>query len=681
MIKYKNMLSPLILVIILVTSVNLFSQGKKSMEVGDIDWVLKDNLDEGEWSWGWGETRAWNDGYFDGIYAIKGTFLGCKDWQDEGGSNVPVKISGIGLYEANEALEVMAIPDAAGFTINRYYRYQPPTITVDGIGIEARYPVDDADHVDPGRMPGNADGLIESMINTNMGVSIRHRAIGFSQQNHDKYLIREFILKNTGNIDMDPDIELPNNFIDDLYFLRSVRAHELLKPWYSAIGIMPGEDLRICYGYSARSLGTMEDDFGGSMTTAEDWAGLLLYSFFYGEQTIFASAAANDFSNDDTNQPQMTAYTDTDYFPTATNALNLSEGEQAQLYQLMSEGAAEIEGYFQPQQPGSKTGRHSVPLDQRGFAHPSEMESYGWTANVLYSIGPYDLNIGDSVKIVIAEVYGNLSGEMRYQVAKDWQDNKVTWQGPDILPQQYIDNPGLTVSTDGKTEAANRSKDNWIYTAYDSMITTASNAESYPTFSGYRVYRSLGSWTPEGEGIGEWKKVYECGGNSGNPVVNEWQDETARRAEAYYYAVTSFDDGSQTNFKGGNEILESNPILNHTTQAAFKLFTPGESLDDIVVVPNPYNLSATNQNFPGEGNKIMFYGLPLKCTIRIFTEAGDLIRVIEHEGSGDHPWGEKGIEQTYLATDVGQIVVSGLYIAHIETPDGQSTVRKFIVVR
>ena len=75
----------------------------------------------------------------------------------------------------------------------------------------------------------------------------------------------------------------------------------------------------------------------------------------------------------------------------------------------------------------------------------------------------------------------------------------------------------------------------------------------------------------------------------------------------------------------------------------------------------------------------MFYGLPLKCTIRIFTEAGDLVKVIEHEGSGDHPWGD--IEQEYQATEVGQIVVSGLYIAHIQTPDGQSTVRKFIVVR
>jgi hypothetical protein len=216
------------------------------------------------------------------------------------------------------------------------------------------------------------------------------------------------------------------------------------------------------------------------------------------------------------------------------------------------------------------------------------------------------------------------------------------------------------------------------------QIRWTNEAESDLTFAGYRIYRAVGDWfpnVPEEQDVlvGNWEKVYECGGNSGNPIVNEWKDETTKRAEANYYSVTAFDNGSKTNYKGEQEVLESNPLLSQARSPAFKFFTPGETLDDIVVVPNPFNLSAGNLNFPGESNKIMFYGLPLKCTIRIFTEAGDLLKVIEHDGSGDHPWGD--IAQEYQATEIGQIVVSGIYIAHIETPEGESTIRKFVVVR
>jgi len=124
--------------------------------------------------------------------------------------------------------------------------------------------------------------------------------------------------------------------------------------------------------------------------------------------------------------------------------------------------------------------------------------------------------------------------------------------------------------------------------------------------------------------------------------------------------------------------LESTIFQTYTTQGASLLGEAG-TLEEVVIAPNPYNLSAVDKNFPGEENKIVFFNVPSKCTIRIFTETGDLVRVIEHEGGGSVPWGK--IRQDHLATDIGQIVVSGIYIAHIETPDGKSSVRKFVVVR
>jgi len=90
-------------------------------------------------------------------------------------------------------------------------------------------------------------------------------------------------------------------------------------------------------------------------------------------------------------------------------------------------------------------------------------------------------------------------------------------------------------------------------------------------------------------------------------------------------------------------------------------------------VPNPYNLTTLQYGEPGK-DRIMFLNIPPICTIRIFTERGDLIKTIEHtDGSGDEAWNS--------VTSSRQVVVSGLYIAHFETPDGESAIRKFVIIR
>ena len=97
---------------------------------------------------------------------------------------------------------------------------------------------------------------------------------------------------------------------------------------------------------------------------------------------------------------------------------------------------------------------------------------------------------------------------------------------------------------------------------------------------------------------------------------------------------------------------------------------------EIRVVPNPYHIKARNLQFGAfdGADRLAFYGLPAECTIRIYTERGDLIDVLEHkDGSGDELW--------HSTTSSKQIIVSGLYIAHILTPDGQSAFRKFVVIR
>ena len=110
--------------------------------------------------------------------------------------------------------------------------------------------------------------------------------------------------------------------------------------------------------------------------------------------------------------------------------------------------------------------------------------------------------------------------------------------------------------------------------------------------------------------------------------------------------------------------------------------------DAIRIVPNPYNIRSAQLQFPGEPDKIEFFNIPGHCTIRIYTENGNLIKTISHEnGSGDESWNSN--------TSSDQVVVSGVYIVHftvtqdytdpatgqVEYRKGDTAYKKCIIIR
>lgn len=102
----------------------------------------------------------------------------------------------------------------------------------------------------------------------------------------------------------------------------------------------------------------------------------------------------------------------------------------------------------------------------------------------------------------------------------------------------------------------------------------------------------------------------------------------------------------------------------------------GQGLDLVRVVPNPYDKRSRLFQFGEDSqyDRIAFYGLPEACKLMIFTERGDLIWEKMHtSGSGDELWDSK--------TSSGQIVVSGIYFLYVEKPNGQSIIRKFVIIR
>ena len=698
----------------------ILAQGvKKVMNVGQIRWEIVDQADEGEGSWGWGQDLTFTSGYQEAFGSTKCLMIASRDFTDTTGTTHSVWVSGHGQWEVDDQKAVLPVPDSEQATIRRYYRNQPPSIVVDGLNLEDPFPLNYSDAVNPAAIPGNADGLITSFITTDMGVSIRQRVIGFAQQNHDEYIIKEYTFINTGNVDADEEIELPGQTIKDFYFLKQIRPREWnQRPWTSATGLMPGDDLRVLYGYPSREEGSDYDNLGDP--DVDGGTGMLWNTYAAGEAIVFASKSPQEFNVDDINQPSSTMHLDVDFDAFTFHSNNMTTTQKQKLYEVMQNGATNLEGIFWPLLTGTKPGSHGVPLDQRGFTYITEMEGFGYSASTAWSAGPYTLAPGDSIKIAIAHVFGSISPEKAWEVGQAWINDNATFGdnvigGPtDKLPQQYRDNPEL-YAADERSEQSNWAKDNWVLTGVDSLlknaraaqwayqnnftvpqappppsievtslpdhirITWGDEAAGFGNLAGYRVYRSIGSWFPtvleNGTTlVGGWQLIHEAGPND-----REFLDDAAQTAVAHYYAVTAFDNGNGgADFDGQSHVLESNIAANATINSSERL-SPGGSLDQVVVVPNPYNISSSDIQFAGEGNKIGFFNVPSTCTIRIFTESGDLVQTINHEGSGIAFWGN--LAQEFQATSTGQIVNSGLYIAHIETPDGESAVRKFVIVR
>ena len=168
----------------------------------------------------------------------------------------------------------------------------------------------------------------------------------------------------------------------------------------------------------------------------------------------------------------------------------------------------------------------------------------------------------------------------------------------------------------------------------------------------------------------KWEFVYE----TTNRTQTTYVDQTVQRGVNYYYAVTAVDNGTQ-NTSGLDVGLKLESSMDATrSQLPAASFKPGLNTSGTVrVVPNPATVAAGGLGFAGTPNKILFVNLPVKCTLRIFTETGDLVQTIHHYGTADDTWDQR--------TDNNQYVTSGIYILAVtdcQGLNGQSLDNQFV---
>lgn len=324
-------------------------------------------------------------------------------------------------------------------------KFEPPTVFVDGdLSIDKSV---DNDKVDPNLF---ADRIILNTVNTQLGITETRRIIQFSQEYHDNYIISEYTFKNTGNVDADPEIELPSNTLTGVYFYYHFRLAVCANTRYEignetgwgynsmldarGDGVKvdpPNENFRAQYMWHGKyPKFTKYDNIGGPIWSSAinvdkgDTVGRLGAYQFAGVVTLHADVSATD-KNDDPLQPKTTSWEGSDE-PLTSNNDSYNKKQMESEYGWMSKG--------------HKSPRH---VDLVGTGDPALGTPGGFSMANGY--GPYTLAHGDSVTIVFAEAVSGISRELatstgiKYkngQITAD-QKNAVVYQGRDSLFQTF----------------------------------------------------------------------------------------------------------------------------------------------------------------------------------------------------------------------------------------------------
>jgi hypothetical protein len=198
--------------------------------------------------------------------------------------------------------------------------------------------------------------------------------------------------------------------------------------------------------------------------------------------------------------------------------------------------------------------------------------------------------------------------------------------------------------------------------------------QGVPDIAGYRIYRS--SELP----FGPWEKIAEFTVGDEqyfNPASSLYifTDDRVALGYGYYYAVTSFDTGHDSWAVNGDPVqpLESSLYCNRQGPFRATLRPTDGNVDQVTVVPNPFYRTARPTATGDPVKEIQFQNLPARCTLRIFTVRGDLVKTIRKDSQkGDIIWNQ--------ISDFGQYVKSGMYFYYVESENGDVQRGKFAIV-
>ena len=611
--------------------------------------------------------------------AAKGLWFGAKNFTDETGFTYNYKVVHVGPRTS-------VVKEVYPETFEMISKFDPPRVFVDGLQSYGKSV--ENDDVDPSIA---ADRMIYNVVNTQLGVTMERKILAFSHPDHDNYIIYEYTFTNTGNVDDDGEIELPNNQIEEFYVYYQYRYSPCFQTRYiignaSGWGISTMNDARgdgadnialyndpaderfraqfAWQGFWPNRTPQQYDNIGGPIwdptgvtldrgyTTADDTVGRLGAPQFVGVVTLYADDP-NNVGMDDINQPSTTNWLYSNS-PRTFNHNPYDRTAMQEEYEIMSIGHTSRHAW-----DAEPTGNF---INQQSWIDTDAGHSFG------NGYGPYNLSIGESITIIMAEAADGLGIQECIDIGRQYKKGEIdavtknTWvfTGRDSLFDTFRN--AMSNYTSGYTESQAPEPPSTfnIEGGGDRIILTWDTYSNTSDIAGFRIYRN------EGEFDNPFKPavlLYEAG-----PDERRYEDFTPIRGIGYYYFIQSVD----------NNGLVSSRYYTQSFDPAFLVRPAGKQLSDVRVVPNPFILSSSPDRLrfgSAEPDKLAFFNIPGQCTIQIFTETGELVYTIDHtNGSGDEYW--KGVNYS------NQVVVSGIYIAVVtDNVTGEKGIVKFVVIR
>ncbi|HKJ68692.1 MAG TPA: hypothetical protein VKA68_12095, partial [bacterium] len=584
--------------------------------------------------------------------------------------------------------------------------------------IRAQQDMSLSDNPDPN---APSDSYIYNHSTTWTGIDIERWIYGFANEEYGDFIIMEYRFTNTsGAARNGVYINLSAQLIPD-----HTQANQPADQWadyygntywqYEA-GDMTADSMRIQYNWSGDERGVPQDN---KAKPDAIW-GHFRDPHYAGQLILHADTSPSSEDNDP-GQPFKAGWSNWSY------DLNQSEQSQETLYDILSNPWPSqmstdysrmvdandndvASGYYRELKAG---------IDVRNFDSAVELAKTG-----LLFFGPYDMNDGEDVRVVVAFVAGAISPRMAIDLGRTYDPGYSELHSLEPLPYDIL-HPGTgeLLASQGDVDLSKDVKDAVIDSiGRYNMLQTASRARrvwengtvrygqgsfniplapASPTLQGYSENEQIRlEWGDEAAndnnpkvgnivGYKIYRNYYRPPAitrptdttfvviDSVGPNVREYVDNSVIVGEDYYYYITAVtDDG-----------VESSLFLNRTGTSdprTLEALTPTRAPSDqwqqeVVVVPNPYHTVAANKY---EGNRLNFLNLPAYANIRIYTMAGDLVQVLRHEaGTGEEDW---QYQDTFSTIEV----VSGIYyyvVEQLDGPNGNPTGKlakgKFVVIK
>lgn len=308
----------------------------------------------------------------------------------------------------------------------------------------------------------------------------------------------------------------------------------------------------------------------------------------------------------------------------------------------------------------------------------------------MLSAGPFrEIVPGDTLSFQYAFVIGNgLEGVLQNAATVQQIYNGVTQEVPNCIGEP--ESVRIHWVADTPPPPPNQeitAGDGFVRVEWDDFPEDVEDALTrVRDFYGYQVWKAVG-WTRESSEPRDqdWQLILDADRGNGGAELDtldtglegigkySFTDHNVKSGFTYWYSVTAYDSTAE-GYHFGKYSQNKTLVVPHSGVRS--------NLDDVRVVPNPYvnheymsrwNLEPNEADPTGE--KLCFQNLPKDSIVRIYSLGGELVQTLYPDAAtegGDACWN--------MISRNNQIIVSGVYLYHIDSPIGEQ-VGKFVIIK